>query len=752
MVLALTTLAASLVFVTATGTPAQAAPLASTPLVTINLQGASAATGTGSTESKWSTSVLRHARQAEIVTVQEAGSFNNRGIPGRAEALITTPAGNVEHRAWEPHQERFELYALETDPTGNRNNMAIVTQRPADEVTSVVNPSGRAALGVRFNNNWYFTFHGRSNRGQPNDTEDMLRRVAARAGARHWAMLGDFNRDPNSITVPAGARIYNPGEPTHIHHGEYDYVVASEHLQAPIVNVLAGATPDHFAVGFGALRAAAEPVDLATMPLGDSITDGYNSSDKAGYRIWLYGEMLASPVVRRDSLNFVGSQRSGRMRDPDHEGHSSWEIAQIAAAAHRSVPRTQPNVVMLHAGTNDMNNNSRVATAPDRLAALVDQLLRDAPKTTVLVATLIPASNPVVQARIDTFNARVRELVDVRAAQGKHVRTVNMGQVTTADLADGLHPNASGYRKMGWAFKREIEWAIDIGWVKDASSPDAPACDDTAGRWIAKGQVASGTGSGLGAQIEFADIDGDDKDDYLVVGSKGQVNAWINDGGDTPGRSGWIPRGQIASGTGVPGTVRFADIDGDHRDDYLVVGSKGQVNAWMNDGGDTPGGSGWIPRGQIASGTDAPGTVRFADIDGDDKDDYLVLNGNGEVRAWINVGGDTPGRSGWISRGMIASGTNAEGDVQFAAFSCDRRADYLVVDRFNAVQAWINDGGDTPGRSGWIPRGQIASGVAPASAAPVVFADIDGDGRDDYLLLYPNGSVQAWINNGGDPA
>src|SRR5262245_13065263 len=157
---------------------AHAAPLAQTPLITINLQGRDTRTDGNRRETKWSTSVFPYARRAEIVAVQEAGPFD--WIPGtRRGPDVPSPAGPIRHNGWVPARESYEVYALETDPNGRRNNLALVTQRPANQVTAIVNPNGRAALGVRFNNDWYFTFHGQAIAGRPNDSEEMLRHIQA---------------------------------------------------------------------------------------------------------------------------------------------------------------------------------------------------------------------------------------------------------------------------------------------------------------------------------------------------------------------------------------------------------------------------------------------------------------------------------------------------------------------------------------------------------------------------------------------
>lgn len=487
--------------------------------------------------------------------------------------------------------------------------------------------------------------------------------------------------------------------------------------------------------------------DLTVMPLGDSITEGVGSSTGSSYRAKLFGDLEANAK----SVDFVGSQRSGQLSDPDHEGHSGWTIAQIAQAADAAVPANRPNVVVLHAGTNDMDRGQQNG-AVGRLDGLIAQIQEDSSGTTVLVATLVPSTNRATQDRITAFNREIRDLVRRRQSAGERVALVDMSAVTTADLADGLHPNDAGYRKMADAFFKAVADAAERGWIQAPSGGTRPGCPAPGGRWIPRGQIASGTGAATGPRVRFADLDGDGKDDYLVVGLKGEIDAWRNTGGDQNGRSGWVPMGRIATGTGLQGTVVLADIDADDKADYLVIGSKGEVNAWRNTGGDKDGRSGWVSLGQIAAGVGSQGSanVVFADINGDRRADYLTVSRTNAVSAWVNIGGDKDGRAGWLPRGQIASGVGTPNDqVVFADVTCDRNADYLLLDPAGQLSAWRNNGGDKDGRPGWVSMGRIAAGVGAAGA--IQLADIDGDGLDDYLVVGENGSVQAWKNNGGDP-
>lgn len=49
----------------------------------------------------------------------------------------------------------------------------------------------------------------------------------------------------------------------------------------------------------------------------------------------------------------------------------------------------QPNVVLIHAGTNDVAQSYYLDTAADRLGSLVDKLTIQIPGTVIIVSTLV---------------------------------------------------------------------------------------------------------------------------------------------------------------------------------------------------------------------------------------------------------------------------------------------------------------------------------------------------------------------------
>jgi hypothetical protein len=76
---------------------------------------------------------------------------------------------------------------------------------------------------------------------------------------------------------------------------------------------------------------------LRILPLGDSITYGYLSSDGNGYREYL------DAMLPNSTVEFIGSVQSGNMTDNYNEGHPGAEIAQIASFATNTLSE-RPNV------------------------------------------------------------------------------------------------------------------------------------------------------------------------------------------------------------------------------------------------------------------------------------------------------------------------------------------------------------------------------------------------------------------------
>jgi hypothetical protein len=152
-------------------------------------------------------------------------------------------------------------------------------------------------------------------------------------------------------------------------------------------------------------------------------------------------------------VDFVGSGFNGptSLADHDHEGHSGWRIDQLDANIVTWLRNTTPRTVLLHIGTNDVIQNIDLPNTPNRLSALIDKIIATVPQAEVFVATIIPLTLAADSgAKVQQFNAAIPGIVQ---AKGPRVHLVDMfSKLTGADLADQIHPTASGYSKMATAW------------------------------------------------------------------------------------------------------------------------------------------------------------------------------------------------------------------------------------------------------------------------------------------------------------
>lgn len=267
--------------------------------------------------------------------------------------------------------------------------------------------------------------------------------------------------------------------------------------------------------------------------MGDSVTYGSGSSDGNGYRLPL-AENLADTDLR-----FIGSVRSGTMEDNYNEGHPEATIRDTAAWAQGSLGY-RPNIILLLVGINDFDYIEPKETtkdAPERLGALIDQLLFFCPDAAILVAQLIHAKNPIYEERIQHFNDQIPKMVAKRVDAGHRVMVSDMRSITIDYLADGVNPTDAGYKQMADIWYAGIKAAYAKGWIESPirafrSNSSKQQCHATP-RWNAvnKGQKLTG---GLGHS------------------------------GDAKFSAKWLRKSQASIGRGLDAAgVHFADLDGD---------------------------------------------------------------------------------------------------------------------------------------------------------------------------------------------
>lgn len=217
------------------------------------------------------------------------------------------------------------------------------------------------------------------------------------------------------------------------------------------------------------------PANPKIMPLGDSITMGMhgvgadwntNKSLRGGYRAKLYELLSANGTT----FNFVGGGIvDGRetLPDKDHEGHGGWCITGGGGTCYGDSDSTsggnggishhvagwlnqyQPDVILLHIGTNDFSGGDQVSDVVSRYGQLIDQIFTARPNVFLFVSSL----NIVGRADVNTtFNGQLQQLVQQKAGGGKRAIYVNtyqgMAQPIGSD-GDTLHPSLANYEIMG---------------------------------------------------------------------------------------------------------------------------------------------------------------------------------------------------------------------------------------------------------------------------------------------------------------
>lgn len=222
---------------------------------------------------------------------------------------------------------------------------------------------------------------------------------------------------------------------------------------------------------FAALLAAFVPVaafaqsaPIRIMPLGDSITDGTSAgtAGRGGYRGTLYDSLTTAGY----NVDYIGSlsNNGALLADVNHEGHSGWRIDQLDANIEGWFNTMEdPDVVLMHIGTNDFGQGVDITNAINRLDALILKIATLRPYAHIIVTNLMERGEPRNTEIQTHFNPFVEDRVDAHALAGRRVTFLDMrAAVPISDMPDNLHPNQTGYDKMAAAWLPAIQAVIGV--------------------------------------------------------------------------------------------------------------------------------------------------------------------------------------------------------------------------------------------------------------------------------------------------
>ena len=195
-----------------------------------------------------------------------------------------------------------------------------------------------------------------------------------------------------------------------------------------------------------AFPASAQAQTVRIMPLGDSITE--SQTGFASYRYWLWQDLTDFGFC----VDFVGTMSGVNGTplfpdfDQDHEGHTGWRADQVLAQINGWATAEDPDIVMIHLGTNDLWQGQTKESTRDEIGLIIDELRDVKPRIIILLCQIIP----MTPTNVAPFNALLPDLVAAKASEVSPIVLVNQWNDfdVVADTWDGVHPDESGEMKI----------------------------------------------------------------------------------------------------------------------------------------------------------------------------------------------------------------------------------------------------------------------------------------------------------------
>jgi len=217
------------------------------------------------------------------------------------------------------------------------------------------------------------------------------------------------------------------------------------------------------------------------LPLGDSITNGGQGYVSYRYELWF--ELEQASIL----VDFVGSQSTIYPNDPpnaawypeyfgafdpDHEGYWGERTDEILARFPGLASSAQPDIVLIHLGTNDIGQNGAqgVIDADTNLRAIIAALRAENPAVAILLARIIPigccSGYQVNAGQVGPLNAAIDQIVlDLHDAAAPVLAVdLNTGfDLATMMQGDGLHPNLVGEAWLADRWRAVLEPLLPAG-------------------------------------------------------------------------------------------------------------------------------------------------------------------------------------------------------------------------------------------------------------------------------------------------
>ncbi|KAF2121521.1 SGNH hydrolase-type esterase domain-containing protein [Lophiotrema nucula] len=216
-------------------------------------------------------------------------------------------------------------------------------------------------------------------------------------------------------------------------------------LGAAVANQVVLGTP----LPLPADEAAPAAAKVKVMPFGASIASGC-------WRAYLWQKLQDNNIK---NIDFVGTQKGGDCAgidyDRDHEGHPGAQAKEFVD--NKSLPgwlnsSGNPDVILVHLGTNDVINKTPTADIIKAFSTLVDQMRAAKSSVKIVFAQILPLADrfgSVAQKGITDLNKAIAVWGPTKSTVISPITIIDttVGWNVTTDTDDGEHPNAVGSPK-----------------------------------------------------------------------------------------------------------------------------------------------------------------------------------------------------------------------------------------------------------------------------------------------------------------
>ena len=223
-------------------------------------------------------------------------------------------------------------------------------------------------------------------------------------------------------------------------------------------------------------RLLADPATVARiMLLGDSITWGVVGSDPVG---GFRDDLDSLLQVVQMEFDFVGTLHDGVGFDADHEGHPGYTVDMILADIDSFLFQENPEMVLIHLGTNDISANQGVTGTLYELDSLLARIYDYRADLTVHLCGIIPRTDSK-DGQVTELNAGILDLAGGWESAGYFITYVDQNGAFKANpdwqveyMYDDVHPSNEGYAVMAQTYFDSLT-SVDI----PDTIPPAPIID-----------------------------------------------------------------------------------------------------------------------------------------------------------------------------------------------------------------------------------------------------------------------------------